>query len=199
MKHTNEELDAQFKTLPQELQEAISAPENTEKLELIGEDFNLNLDQTGELGEEMGMVMMGFTLPQDFAKNIKERLGIDADTIEKITERINNDIFLPIRESLRKIGEQREEKEEVTLDRDQVLHEIENPTPVKTLTTQAPANETSPNLPAIETLSNLPGAMPSTNSLKTPSLVEQRLGTPMKSSAPQKTYATIDPYREPTN
>ena len=75
------------------------------------------IDKIGELADETGLVMLGITRPGQYVSHLIERLGIDQETAQEITEEVNNRILFPIRDSLRKIQEEREELAETIPER----------------------------------------------------------------------------------
>jgi predicted RNA-binding protein with RPS1 domain len=93
-----------YRRLPDNIREAYSSEDTVNKIKAISDKHRLHIDQLGELSDEIGLVMLGITKPTDFVKNIAERLKVDQVTAEAVGVDINNEIFLPIRESLEKIS-----------------------------------------------------------------------------------------------
>lgn len=127
-------LQKQHELLPEDVKAAISSTEVTEKLAEIAKKNNLLIDESGILEEETSYVMLGLTHPNDFAKKIRERLGLDQETANTLVDDVNSGVFLPIRESLMKLHEndntavKTTESTNRTPSKEQVLQEIENPT-----------------------------------------------------------------------
>lgn len=92
-----------YRSLPSDIQEALVSVEVGNILEEIGKKHRLHVDQAGELYDETGLVMFGITHPKDYIRNLQTRLKTDADTAKKIAIDVNEQIFRPIRESLKKI------------------------------------------------------------------------------------------------
>ncbi len=105
MKYTVEEINEKFKSLPEELQEAITSANTITKLDGISKKYSLMLDQASELGDEVGLFMVGLVKQKDFVKNIAERMGIRLSVAESISRDINTEVFDPIRDSLQKMQE----------------------------------------------------------------------------------------------
>ena len=103
MNNSKEQLLEKFDQLPQDLQDAILAVETSDKLQLIAKKFGLHIDQTGEMGSETGLVMLGITHPTEFIGNLEKRLGVERAKAAQIAGEVNEQIFLPIRDSLKKI------------------------------------------------------------------------------------------------
>ena len=108
-RYSNEQLMAAFKTLPKDVQEAILSVNTAEVIKQTAEKYRLMIDKAGELSDETGLVMMGFTHPNQFITNLSERLEIDKTIAKEIAEEINSKIFFPIRENLKKIHQIEEE------------------------------------------------------------------------------------------
>ncbi|MBI4118006.1 MAG: hypothetical protein HY455_00470 [Parcubacteria group bacterium] len=92
-----------YKNLPENVKEAYSSVGVTEQIENIGKKYNLHVDKIADLNDEVGWVMIGATHPKDFVGKIADRLGVDAGSAHTIATDINEQIFRPIRESLKKI------------------------------------------------------------------------------------------------
>jgi len=142
MTYTKEQLAQKYRELPEDLKEAMVEVRTAETIYDIGQKNNLHVDQIGELADEVGLAMLGLTKSDDFLSHIKNRLQIDQNTAEQITREVNEQIFLPIRESLMKLHtenndgvetfpttqvEASAETEGVLPDKDKLLNEIENP------------------------------------------------------------------------
>ncbi len=100
---TEEQIIEKYEKLPEDLKKAIFSVEMTEAVKRIGGEYQLHIDKIGALGNETGMVMLGVTHPRDFIPNLSQRLGVDKETARKIAEEVNAQIFVKIRESLKKI------------------------------------------------------------------------------------------------
>lgn len=126
-------LKERFKKLPKELQEAILTVDSNEDLKDITEKYNLHIDKSAELMDEVGLTMLGIHNPNNFKENIKDRIGIEDNLAREITADIDEVVFAPIKESLKKITEDKnaEDEEEETLEREELLREIENPPEAK--------------------------------------------------------------------
>lgn len=105
IKADKEELEFQerFKSLPEDLQTAFTSSEVTDAIIGIGKKHNLLVDKIGRLGDETGSVMLGLTPPKDYIKNLMSKLGVDQAKAKEIAEEINQNVFQPVRESLKKV------------------------------------------------------------------------------------------------
>lgn len=86
-----------LKKLPQTVKDAILSVNTSEANWKIGQKHSLHIDKIGELGSEVGFVMMGITRREQFIPNLKKRLNIDDAKAAAITEDVNREIFEKIR------------------------------------------------------------------------------------------------------
>jgi len=98
-----ENLIQKFKNLPQDLKDAIFDVDSPNVVLAIAKKYGLQIDQAGELADEIGLLMLGVTHPRDFVAKLAKRLGTDSETTRKIAEEINSQIFSKVKESLKKI------------------------------------------------------------------------------------------------
>lgn len=110
MEYTRDQKRKKFELLPEDLKEAILSVDTSEKLAAIREKNSLMIDQAGELGDELGLFMLGFTKQDDFVKNLSKRLNIPNEKAIQISLDINRDILDAVRSSLQKIQTNPEEK-----------------------------------------------------------------------------------------
>ncbi len=78
----------------------MASMDSTNNIRAIGNKYALHVDQIGELGDEIGLVMLGLTKTGDFVTHLIARLGLDRPVAEAIAREVNEQIFLKIRESL---------------------------------------------------------------------------------------------------
>ncbi len=95
--------------LPSDIQTAVGSVSSVDILNSIAKKFALTIDRLGELADETWLVMLGVTHPTEFIGNLEKRLGIERAKASQIAGEINEQIFLPIRESLKKIHAEKEE------------------------------------------------------------------------------------------
>jgi|SRR5271168_751314 len=118
--------DNATQNIPPEVLEVLNSETLSAALYDIGEKYKLHIDHIGELGVETRLVLLGNTSPDLFISKIRERLDVSQNVAEQIATDINEKIFIPIREKMKDIYKTPQQEE--GLDRDQILHEIENPT-----------------------------------------------------------------------
>ena len=107
---TNNDIQKKFKNLPQDLRDAILSVDTANIIQSIAKKHVLTIDKMGKLADEIGLLMLGITHPKNFISNLEKKLGINSETIKKITEEINIQIFAKVRRSLKRIHELEEEK-----------------------------------------------------------------------------------------
>ena len=219
MAYTQEELRERYLKLPKQLQDALFSVDSAEAIRQIGEKHKLMIDKIGLLADETGYVMLGLTHPKDFISRIVERLGVDQKTSRELAEEINEKIFSPVREHLKKLhglGEEIEKPEiekpksenlakvlpagrpDLTKEKEETLKAIENEVPpiLQGVAKPEPPMLIPPPLPSPP----LPATPPTSafevktqeNILRTPAVTSQIKPTPSHK------YPVADPYREPT-
>jgi hypothetical protein len=127
-----EEFQKRFKTLPEDIQNALTAVATVDILTTIGKKSGLMVDQVGKMADEIWKVMLGLADPKDFIRNLANAVNIDPAKASAIAGEVNAQIFQPVRESLRRIYDQTQpiaSKEEVTPSRPPYSKEevMENP------------------------------------------------------------------------
>ena len=110
--YTDQQISQMYDNLPEDLKEAIFSVDMSEIVEKIGKENQLNIEQVGNLANETGMVMLGVTHPNEFIANLADRLEVDKEKARVVAGEINDQIFKPVRESIRKIHNIREEEKE---------------------------------------------------------------------------------------
>jgi len=113
MNYTKEQLREKFQTLPQKIKDVMIAVETVEKIIDITKKHKLHIDKMGVLSDEVSLVMMGLTRPNEFMYKIEKSLNVSSDLAKEITKEINEEIFIKIREELQNLrGFTSENKEE---------------------------------------------------------------------------------------
>ncbi len=110
MEYTEEKLELAFDNLPADVREAMSSINTTNVVKNLGKKYSLHTDKVGELAEEIGLFMLGFTRPTDFLTQVQTRLGVPLETAGDIVKDVNIQLFFPIRESLKKIHHPEEQR-----------------------------------------------------------------------------------------
>lgn len=90
---TPEQIQAKFEQLPPQLQEAISSPEILDKVKSVAQKHNLLIDQTGELVDQIVLVMLGLAKSSTFVTDTSSRLSISAEQSQAIAKDVNTEVF----------------------------------------------------------------------------------------------------------
>lgn len=169
-----------YKKLPKDLQEAILSVDSAEKIRAIGEKYHLAIDKMGEMADETGLVMLGLTSPREFIPNLASRLNVDKEMARKIAEEINSQVFVRVRESLKKVHAIKEESggKEEHPQKAEILNEIEK-------------DETPPILKGTAT-------PPAPSKVEAPHPFEAKIKNEVFRIPPEeRKYKGSDPYKEP--
>ena len=201
------EVQQRFESLPPDVKAAIHSADFTKKLQAIGNAHLLHIDQLTALEEEIMLVMLGFSKPDDFSAHVAESVRVPRDAAEGITKEVSEQIFQPIRASLQVVhtrAAQTEPAPEAPIPPNPVNPSPEpapmppQPSPVPTPTpvpqptpvpTPSPAPEVPPTTP-VPTPPPVPAAAAPAFPAADATLTKQTV------VAPAKSY-NVDPYREP--
>lgn len=64
--------------------------------------YGLHIDQGGILEREIMLLLMGIENPDEFTQALADEAKLDVQTINNITKDVNDQIFVPLREEMRK-------------------------------------------------------------------------------------------------
>ncbi len=194
-----------FQNLPKNTQDLFDLPETLNAIDSISESNNLLGFEKEQLAAEIGYVLFGVTKITDFKKALFENLFITEDVAENIDSECYKNIF----NKIETVGEKKVDAD--SLNHQDILSEIENPTPSIASREPAPQIEVKALVEEIKkpTLEQaLNGVLPTEggfsfneNSHPAESIVkklDEKLSTPT-SSLPKEVYVVkkIDPYHEP--
>lgn len=98
----SQKLAEQYEKLPEDLKQAVYSEDIALKLFDLGRKYGITIEKNGFLAEEVGYVILGLEKTEEFPKYVKERLDFDDEETAEIVKEINQQIFLPIREALKK-------------------------------------------------------------------------------------------------
>lgn len=141
MSYTQTQLEEQYAKLPANLQESIMSANTAEIIHKTSDKYKLHIDQMGALADETGLVLLGLTRPYEFMTNISKRLAIPPEQASLIASEIDKEIFSRVYGDIKSLheikippkevpvpGSEDKYREQVDLNRNQILEEIENPT-----------------------------------------------------------------------
>lgn len=182
----NEELQKQVEEriakLPEDIQLAIASNDLGKHIQTIGQRHQLHIDQMEMLQDEVMLVMLGFVNPEDFTAELQEQVRIPVEKAHAITTDIQNEIFTPVRESMKSLIP---------------VEASATPAPLPTKPPEKPA-ELAPNAemhPADIVLTQKTVSMPP---IPVPQKAPEPLGSsPTTGDAPKPAQYKTDPYREP--
>ena len=101
MSSQQDDIDALFERLPENVQRALRSEDARNRVVAIGRDHGLSPEQIGGLMFETSGVMMGITHPSEYIYALTERLELPRDMVVPIAMSINERIFSPIKDTLK--------------------------------------------------------------------------------------------------
>jgi hypothetical protein len=119
--YTFDQLFNIFRALPESVKTVMVGLDTIKIMQQLSEKHNLHLDQADTLARETGLIMLGVRERADFARRLRTELGIDDVKAQEIVRDINERLFAPIQEDLKK---SREVKERVLLSETEELEQI---------------------------------------------------------------------------
>ncbi len=150
----------------------------------FGEKYNLNLEQTGVIYDLVDQILTGEMNAGGFTEKLQKIAGeenwgdFDGKKIGNIVADLNQKIFLPIREAMRKVPETPQQTEQVP-SREDILHGIENPIKTSERISMNKINSVPVPPPPLKTIP-VPPPPQAPSSIPTQKVVEP---TPVKSTA----------------
>lgn len=87
--------------LPSSLRDAIDSSDWEIKIFDIGRRHKLHIDDLAFLQIELALAIVGISDQSSFTREVQSKLGIDDETMDKIVEDVNNEIFSHIRDHLK--------------------------------------------------------------------------------------------------
>jgi len=158
MKYDYKTLEKQMKSLPEDLQYAMSSVEVSKTIQDIAKKHNLLLDKASDLADETFYIILGLTKTKDFVDVITNKLNIKKLEAIDIAKDINIEVFDKIKDSLQKIQSQNPE------DSDSEIEDTSTrSTPIQP---PAPSTLTPPPPPATQPITPTPPPNPDLSSLE---------------------------------
>ena len=185
--HTKEEIQKRLDSLPPDIKNLLYSLDFDVLVQQVSAKNRLHIDQMALLAAETNEVMTGFSDPKDFESNLVESLQVDRAKAEAVAKDINEQLFVKIRESMKKMYEQQKTVTEKS---------------AAPATQPAPAPSPTPKLPELHAADTMlsektvsvptPPAPPKAtqDTAPSPSVAQAKEGP---KPGPYKT----DPYREP--
>lgn len=89
--------------LPQDLRQAIFSVETSEKINKVAEKNGLNKNQLWWASHTTGMILLGEINIVNFVKTLQEKCHLGREPARQLARDINQAVFLPVKESLKRI------------------------------------------------------------------------------------------------
>jgi hypothetical protein len=202
--YSPEEIEKRFESLPADIKALVYSAEMLNAIQNVGTKHQLHVDQVGTLESEVADVMTGFSLPEEFVPNLKESLGLDDTKTQAIAKDINDQLFIKIRESMKKASEQSSVPRQAVPQPSapsmppSAAPKTVVPPPVPSTPAAVPpvAPPTMPQTPKKPDLSPVDSMLERKNVTVPPPSATPATATPPPGVPLAKPYAT-DPYREP--
>lgn len=102
-----QKIETRLAELPENVREAVLSADLSTHVHDIGSRHNLHVDQIGKLEDEVMLVMLGFFEPEAFSAQLEQQLLIPAVDANAIAGEVSAEIFMPIRESLKKFMDEK--------------------------------------------------------------------------------------------
>jgi hypothetical protein len=109
------ELKTRFSLLPEDLQNTINSSDYQMKLFEIAKKYKLTYEQLGTLELETTMVLLGMTDPRTYQRELSANINKKTEDLALIIKEVEEQVFGPIRESLKNLYETEEEEVEEDL------------------------------------------------------------------------------------
>jgi len=129
------QIEERLGELPEDVRLAILSSDFEKKVHEVGKVHGLHIDQIEALGDETMLVMLGFSATQAFADNIQNSARVSRDEAHKMAAEVSDQVFLPIRESMKKFMAEHAERDEKPA--------------TQIASTPAPTNIAKPTLPPV--------------------------------------------------
>lgn len=100
MEYTQQQLKEKFDSLPNDIRQALLSEDPGLIIQLIGQDAGITPEQALDIEDEVTAVLMGTSHPKDFIANIQSKIDVDQEKARAIAEKVNEEIFQPVKESL---------------------------------------------------------------------------------------------------
>jgi hypothetical protein len=177
---TAQQIEQRLAELPEDVRNAVMSVEWEQKVQAIAAKHALHIDQAGALGDTTLMAMLGFFSLAEYPSRIAQELNIPTEEASAIATEAGNEVFMPIRESLKKFNEA-----PVKTPQPAPAPVAAKPAPV----IPPPAQTPKPDLSAAENmLQNKTVSVPT---------IKQEPPPSTSSGQAKPTNYTADPYREP--
>ncbi len=111
-KTIEELISSRLAELPDYVKHAIASVSPSQKVAAIAQQNNLHVDQAGVLEQEVLLSMLGITDPNAFADELVTEGGFERVVADKIAGEVAAELFLPIRDAMRRFTDEEAAREE---------------------------------------------------------------------------------------
>lgn len=101
--YTQEQIERVYEKLPDELQEAIFSVETADAIRNACEKQGITDARVGEVASQVGLVLMGLLLPDEFSGVLEQTIGLKKEVASPLAHEINRFVFFPVKEALNQI------------------------------------------------------------------------------------------------
>lgn len=91
-----------FPTLPAPIQRFIKEGKPGEVAQTIMDHYVLHIDQGTIIEHQILLALFGVVGPEEFMEALSDKLSLSDDVVGDIIEDVNNEVFMPLREEMRK-------------------------------------------------------------------------------------------------
>ena len=100
MLYSREIIKAIYRSLPEELNQVVAAPETAAANDEIARIYNLEKNQRLAMGDEITMRLLGVTTGSSFIPNLQTRLGVTLEIAQKIAGDIQTTVLAKVPEKI---------------------------------------------------------------------------------------------------
>lgn len=97
------EIQTNFHALADELRAHFASVETAKAISIIGAKHQFAHDKIKQFSHITAMILLGETNIVDFVKTLQEKCGLEEEPARELARDINQEIFLPVKESLKKL------------------------------------------------------------------------------------------------
>ena len=97
---TPKQSSLRFKSLPEALQDSLFSAQTVETISRIAEQNHVPAEKIHHVADVAGFVLLGFIHPEEAAKEMQERSGLDPGTAQAVSTSLNARIFSPLQKEI---------------------------------------------------------------------------------------------------
>lgn len=103
IKISKQQAHSRFKTLPQNIKDALFAESLSDSIEDLGEKYHLSQDRVSDLALLLGHIFLGFIYREDLQKELEQSLHFNHQMAIELAGVLTDKLLLPFKEDLDKI------------------------------------------------------------------------------------------------